>query len=104
MNLVGTEYVDLAFRGLTFVPPDCASWVLRREANGPLNIFEASTGLFPLLIGREPPFEEALELLQFSYTADQSSAYVGPASTVLAQSAVVEGGERFMALLAHLRR
>ena len=45
----GTEYVDFAFQGLTFVPPDCASWLLRREADGPLNVFKASTGLFPLI-------------------------------------------------------
>ena len=57
----GTEYVDLAFRELTFVPLYCTSWLLRREADGPLNVFEASTGLLPLLTGREPPFEEALD-------------------------------------------
>ena len=46
-----TEYVDLDCQKLTFPPPDCASWILRREADGPLNVFEASAGLFPLLTG-----------------------------------------------------
>ena len=42
--------------------------------------------------------------MQFTYTADRAGAYVAPASTVLAQSAVAEGDELFPALLAHLRR
>ena len=63
MKSVGTDYVDLAFRGLMFVPLDCTYWLLRKEADGPLNVFEALTGLFPLLTVREPPFEEALEWL-----------------------------------------
>ena len=46
-----------------FVHLDCTSWRLRREAVGPLNVFEASTGLFPLLTGRDPPFGEALDWL-----------------------------------------
>ena len=88
----GTEYLDLDFWGLTFVPPDCASWLLQWEVDGSLNVFKASTDLFPLIMGREPPFEEALDWLQFTYTADRADAYVAPASKVLAQSAVVEGG------------
>ena len=51
VKLAGTEYVDLDFQGLKFDPPDCASWILRREADGPLNVFEALTGMFPLLTG-----------------------------------------------------
>ena len=72
--------------------------------DGPANVFEASAGLFPLLTGREPPFESALDWLQFAYTADRAGAYVAPASTVLVLSAVAEGGELFCVLLAHLRR
>ena len=56
----GIEYVDLACRGLMFVPPDCTSWILWREVDRPLSVFEASTGLFPLLTGREPPFSHKL--------------------------------------------
>ena len=63
MKTAGTENMELAFRGLTFVPPDCAYWLIRRGVDGPLNIFEASKGLFPLLTFREPPFEEALDWL-----------------------------------------
>ena len=103
VKTAGTEYVELACRGLTFVPPDYASWILQREAYRPLNIFEASKGLFYLLTSREPPFEEDLDWLQFAYTADRAGAYVAPESTVLAQSTVAEVDELFLALLAHLR-
>ena len=96
--------MDLASQGLTFSPPDCADWLIQREAEGPLNVFKASKGLFPLLTGREPPFEETLDWLQFAYTADRAGAYVAPASTVLVRSAVAEGVELFPALLAHLGR
>ena len=101
---MGTEYMDLDFRGLTFAPLDCASWLLRREADRPLNVFEALLDLFPLLTGQELPFKEALAWLQFAYTTDQTGAYVAPESMVLSQSVVAEGGELFLALLAHLRR
>ena len=61
-------------------------------------------GLSPMLTSQEPPLEEALDWLQFSYTADQAGAYVAPTSTVLTQSAVAKGDEPFPALLGHLRR
>ena len=104
VKTAGTEYADLACRGLTFAPPDCATWLLWKEADGPINIFKASEGLFPLITGQEPPFKEALEWLKFEYTADYLGAYMAPASTLLAQSAVAEGGELFPELLAYPRR
>ena len=96
--------MNLACRGLAFLPTDCAAWLLGREADGPVNVFEASAGLFPLLNGRELPFEAALDFLQFAYTADKAGAYVAPASTVLVPPAVSEGEDVFAALLAHLRK
>ena len=87
-----------------FVPSDCAAWLLGREADGPVKVFEVSAGLFPLLNGRKPPFGAALDFLQFAYTADRAGAYVAPASMVLVPLAVVEGEDLFGALLAHLRR
>ena len=48
----GDESLNLACRGLAFFPVDCAAWLLGREADGPVNVFEASAGLFPLLNGR----------------------------------------------------
>ena len=57
-----------------------------------------------MISGQEPPFKEALDWLQFAYTADRAGDYVAPASTVLAQSAVAEGGDLFPALLSHYRR
>ena len=98
------DHLNLACRGLAFLPTDYAAWLLGREADGPVNVFKASAGLFPLLNGREPPFEAALDFLQFAYTADRVGAYVAPASTVLVPSAVPEGDNLFGALLAHLRR
>ena len=72
--------------------------------DGPLNVFEASKSLSPLLTGQNPPFEETLNWLQFVYTMDRAGTFVAPASTVLAQSAVAEGGKLIPAFLAHLRR
>ena len=101
---VGDDHLNLACRGLAFLPTDCIAWLLGREADGSVNVFEASAGLFPLLNGREPTFEAALGFLQFAYTADRAGAYVAPASTVLVPSAVAEGEDLFGALLTHLRR
>ena len=58
------------------------AWLIGSTADRPTNVFEASVGLFPLLTGRGPPFEAALEWLQFAYTADRAGSYVAPASTV----------------------
>ena len=48
---VGNDHVNLACRGMVFFPSDCAAWLLRREADGPVNFFKASAGLFPMLTG-----------------------------------------------------
>ena len=74
------------------------------EEDRTLNVLSASKGLLHILTGREPPFEEALYWLQFDYTMDREVDYVAPESMVLSQSVVAEGGELFLALLAHLRR
>ena len=68
---VGTNHVNLAFRGLALFPADCAAWLIRSEADKRVNVFEASTGLFPMLTGQEPPFEAAIDWLQIAYTADR---------------------------------
>ena len=99
----GPEYLDLAFRGSNFVPLDCTSWLLDMEEDIPLNIFSVSNVLLPILNSRETPFKKALDWLQFSYTADRLGGYVAPASTVLAQYAIAEGGGLFPAILSHLR-
>ena len=56
----GTDHIDLACRGLVFVPSDCAAWFLGREADRPINVFEASAGLLPMLTGRDPPLRRLL--------------------------------------------
>ena len=101
---VRDDQLNLACRGLAFLLTDCAAWLLRRGMDGPVNVFEVSAGLFPLLNGREPPFEAALNFLQFAYRADRAGAYVAPASTVFVPSTVAEGEDLFGALLMHLRR
>ena len=50
-KMVGTDYNNWAFRGLTFVPPDCTDWLLEREYDGPLSVFDVSKGFFPMLTG-----------------------------------------------------
>ena len=94
----------MACRGLEFLPADCAAWLLRNTADRPVNVFEASAGLFSLLTGRDPPFETALDWLQFAYTVDRAGAYVAHASTVLVPSAVTEGDDLFPVIIVHLRR
>ena len=61
----GEESLKLACRGLAFLPVKGAAWLLGREADGPVNVFEASAGLFPLLNGRAPPIEASLDFLQY---------------------------------------
>ena len=61
------------------------------EEDGPLNVLSASKGFFPMLTGREPPFEDALDWSKLAYTANREGAYVVTESTVLAQSAILEG-------------
>ena len=100
----GTDHINLACLGLKFLPADCAACLLGVSMDGPVNVFEASAGLFLLLTSQEPPFEAALDWLQFAYTADRAGAYVAPASTVLVSLAIAEGEDLFGVLLAHLRR
>ena len=57
-----------------------------------------------MFTGREPPFKEAFDWLQFAYTAERAGYYVAPASTVLSQSEIAEGDELFPSILQQLRR
>ena len=61
VKTAGKDYFYLAFQGLTSVPLNCAACMLQREVDGPLNIFDASKGLFSLLTIREPSFEDSLD-------------------------------------------
>ena len=87
---------------MTFFPPDCASWLLEMEEDRPINLLSASKGLFPMLDSQDHLFKEALDWLQITYTVDRSGAYVLPASTVLTQSPIAEGGKLFPAIILHL--
>ena len=78
---VGTNHFNLACRGMAFFPSDYAAWILRREVDGPINVFETSAGLLPMLTSRDPPSEAALDWLKFAYTADRAGDYVEPASS-----------------------
>ena len=57
----------MLFRGTNFVPPDDASRLL---GHGEKNIENVIQTLSPLLDGRAPPFEEALNWIQFDYTTE----------------------------------
>ena len=67
-----------------------------------LTISEDSQMLFPLLAGLVAPSNETIYWIQFAYTADQTGAYLVPASTVLDQSAVLERDPLFPAIWRHL--
>ena len=57
-----------------------------------------------MITGREPSLDATLDWVQFVYTANRAGAYVAPASTVLAHSAVGEGDKLFPELIVNLRR
>ena len=67
----------MACRGFNFLPQDAAARLL----GAPWNITEVSQILSPLIPSQEPTYKKALNLLQFTYTGDRSSAYVAPGST-----------------------
>ena len=74
------------------------------EEDVPLNVYASLSGLFPMLIVKDPPFKDSLNWLQFAYTAERVGDYVAPASTDLAQSAISEEDELFPEILKHLWR
>ena len=67
------------------------------------NIAEVSRLLSPLLSGREPPYKEALDWLQFSYSGDKKGDYVTPVNTSLSFLSPAEGGSLFSPALECLR-
>ena len=77
---------NLSCQGLNFMYLDGPIRFLETTPD----ISEAIEMLFPLLAGREPPFEETLGWFQFAYTVGQTGDYVALASTVLVHSAVLE--------------
>ena len=74
--MVGGRH-NLACRGLTFVTLDGASRLL----NALRNIAEVGQLMFPILVGRAPPFEETINWLQFVYTTESTGGYMVPAYT-----------------------
>ena len=62
----GSDYLDLDCRSLTFVPPDCAAWLLDMKEDRPLSILSSFKSLFTLLTRLYPPFKEALDWLQLA--------------------------------------
>ena len=89
---------------MTFNPLDCASWLFNILEDGPLNILSTYKGLFTILTVQEPPFEEALDWLQFAYTVYRAGDSLAHASTVLIHSSIAEGDHVFPEILLHLRR
>ena len=91
---------DLDCQGITFVAPDGATRLLETSRN----IEEVSQFLFPILVGRAPPFEDMLDWPQFAYTADRTRSYVASASVVLVLSTLLKGDSLFPAIWRHLLR
>ena len=89
---------SLSFRGLTFLPPDAAAPPFHLEGS----ICKFSKQLLPLLAGQEPSYEEALDLLQFTFTGNMKGQYVAPAHTNYSFSSPVEGGALFLPVLERL--
>ena len=48
---VGPDHINLACRGMAFFPSYSVAWLLWREADGPVNVFDALVGLLPMLTG-----------------------------------------------------
>ena len=86
---------DLACRGLTFVPPVWAAWILGRPEDQDLNIVATSRRLFPLLTGRVPLLRRRSNGYSLPIPRTGRGSYVAPASTVFIQSVVVEGDEHY---------
>ena len=83
----------------TFVPLDVAASLFLGTS---LNIVEVVQTLSPLLSDWSPLFEEALNLLQCTYTTDRRGSYVLSASTILVQSMVLEGYYLFSLIYSNL--
>ena len=93
------ERQSLSCQGLIFLPPDAAS---------PLFFLDGSAGAFskelsPLLADQEPPYEEALNWLQFAFTGDTKIQYAEPSHNALSFSSPVEGGPLFLPALERLQ-
>ena len=56
VGMIHKDSHNLAFWGLSFVPPDGASRLLGQEHNTK----EVSEVLFPFIYGKTPPYNEAL--------------------------------------------
>ena len=80
----GGEGRDLFCQRVIPVSPYGATLLLESA----YKISEVIQMLFHPLAGLAPPFDETFNWLQFSYTTDQTGAYVAPAPTVMAQSVV----------------
>ena len=90
---------DLAFRNLTFFPL-YVNLCLLGQGN---NITKTSSLLIPILSSQAPPYNKALNWLQFAYTGDWMGAYVYPASTKFNFITISEGEPLFSPALRRLQ-
>ena len=56
-----------------------------------------------MLASQEPPYEEALDWLQFAFTGDTKGQYVAPSHTTFAFASPLEGGALFLLALERLQ-
>ena len=90
---------SLSCRGLTFLLPDAAAPLFHLEGS----VGEFSKELSPLISGREPLYEEALDWLQFAFTGDTKGQYMASAHTKFSFSLPVEGEPLFILALKRLQ-
>ena len=90
---------DLSCRGLSFFPLD-GTLCLLGQGN---NITKTSSLLIPILSSQAPPYNKALNWLQFAYTGDWMGAYVYPASTKFNFITISEGEPLFSPALRRLQ-
>ena len=84
---------------MTFLPLYGASCLLGQGAN----IAEAFCLLLPLLASKLPPYDKALNWIEFTYTGDWLGDYVDPESTNFNFNTLLQGKPLFAPALRRLQ-
>ena len=90
---------SLSCQGLTILPPDATASLFHLEGS----VGKFSKELFPLLAGRDPSYEEALDWIQFAFTGDKKGQYAAPSHTKFSFASPVEGEPLFLPALERLQ-
>ena len=93
------EGQSLSCRGFTLLPPNAAVPLFHLEGS----VGDFSKELFPLLADQEPPYEEALNWLQFDFTVKTKFQYTAPAHTEFSFSSPVKVEPSFLPELKRIQ-